>query len=291
MLRYIYTLCDLLSSACALLSPVIVFHWLFKVVDLAPLRSVITMGDSVCVPLDSLLEMFIKLPPITYAGHVVPTTQALLAVILTCFFFLFNFLSETFKVSEQRLNVQVDATIQRRRLQKLREEQQRKEAMLPQNLRIFVFVEYDSLACLPMGDQVEKMLQREGGHIHSRMAHELALEFKHMENALRFALDVSQTVLAYYATLRPIEPRPPFRMSIHGVDNMLNISTSVAETHKLIQYVMSNQIIVSQTAKALLDASGTLIPYRLQSIGIYSMDNGAQRELFKLFAGKQATSY
>lgn len=291
MLRYLYTLCDLLSSACALLSPVVIFHWLFKAVDLAPLRSVITIGDSVFVPLDGLIEMFIKLPPIIYAGHNVPTTQALLACILTGFFFLFNFLSETFKVSEQRFNIQVDATIQRRRLQKLRDEQQRKDAMLPQDLRVFVFIEYDSLACPAMGDQIEKLVQQESGHIHSRIASELALEFKKIENALRFALAISQTILSYYATLRPIDSRPPFRLSIHGVDNMLNISASVAESHKLIQYVMSNQIIVSQAAKSLLDASGTLIPYRLQSIGIYSLDNGNQRELFKLFAGKQATSY
>lgn len=291
MLRYFSTLCDLISTVCALVSPVAIFHWLFKVVDVPALRGFVNSMDPVFLPLDSLLEVLIKLPAITYGGHAINTTQGFLACILTCFFFLFNFLAETLKVGEQRLNVQIDANLQRRRLQKLREEQQQKEKTLPLDLKIFVFVDYDALACPVMGERIEALILQEGGHVHSRMFNELALEFKKVENGLRFTLGASQAIMAHYATLRPLDPQPPFRMSLHGSDNLLTTSAAVSEVQKLINFVVSNQIIISEVAKALLEASGTKEAYRLQSIGIYSMDTGAERELFRLFAGKQSTTF
>jgi hypothetical protein len=291
MLRYLHTLCDLLSSVCALVSPVIIFHWLMKVADIAALRGVLASLDPVFLPLNSVLEVFIKLPNLTFNGHTYSTLPCLLAILLTCAFFLFNFLSETIKVTEQRMSVEVNAQMQRQRLKKLQADQQRKEQALPQEMKVFAFVDYDVTICPAVGEKIEQLIIQEAGHIHSRMFNEMALEFRNVEQGLRFALGVSQIVLSHYATLRPLDPQPPFKVSLHGVDKMLNISSAVNESRKLIQFLVQNQVIVSQSAKQLLDASGTTIPYRLQSMGVYAMETGTERELFRLFAGKQASSY
>ena len=272
------------------MSPIVIFHWLLKVVDLAPLRGVVNSFDPVFAPMNAFLEVFIKLPSLTFNGHSYSTTPGLLAILLTCFFFLFNFLSETIKVSEQRLNVQLDVQAQRRRLKKLQEEQRRKERALPDEMKIFVFVDYDVLACPELGEKIEQSLTQESGHVHSRMFNEMALEFKNIEQGLRFVLGISQNILAHYATLRPLDPQPPFRMSLHGVDKAMSISMSVSESRKLVQFVVHNQIIISNSAKQLLDACGTSIPYRLQSMGVYSLETG-ERELFRLFAGKQSNTF
>jgi len=132
-------------------------------------------------------------------------------------------------------------------------------------------------------------MQQEGAHIHSRVFNELALEFTTVEHGLRFVLGVSQSILGHYATLRPLDPQPSFKLSLHAVDKTLSISAAVSDAHKLVQFIVNNQVIISQSAKALLDSSGTQIPYRLQSLGVYAMDTG-ERELFRLFAGKQSTS-
>lgn len=290
MIRYLYTLCDMLSSICALISPVVIFHWLLKVVNFAPLMGVVSSLDPVFNPIESLLEFFIKLPSLNFSGHAYSTTPGLLAAILTGAFFLFNFLSETLKVSEQRMKVQVDAQMQRRRLQKLRDEQLRKERALPDEMKVFVFVDYDFLACPAMGEKIEQLITQEAGHVHSRLFNELALEFRSIENGLRFVLSVSQGILGHYATLRPLEPQPPFRLSLHGVDKSLSISGSVADARKLVSFIVSNHVIASQSAKALIESSGTTIPYQLQSMGVYSTETG-ERELFKLYAGRQATSF
>ena len=289
MLRYLFTMCDILSSLCALVSPVVIFHWLFKVLNLPPLQGIISSLDPIFLPLESILELFIKLPSLNFGGHAYSTTPGLLAVLLTCAFFFFNFLSETLKVAEQRMNVQVDAQKQRMRMQKMREEQLRKEKSLPDAMKIFVFVDYDVQPCPFLGEKLEQFMQQEGAHVHSRVFNELALEFTTIEQGLRFVLGVSQSILGHYATLRPLDPQPPFKLSLHAVDKTLSISAGVSDSHKLVQFIVNNQVIISQSAKALLDSCGTEIPYRLQSLGVYAMDTG-ERELFRLFAGKQSTS-
>jgi hypothetical protein len=291
MLRYLTTICDVISSICALVSPVAIFHWLFKMVDLAPLRGFVSSLDGLFMPLNAVLELFIKLPHLHYGGHSYATTQGLLALMLAGVFFLFGFFSETLKVGEQRLKLQVDVGIQRRRLQKIREEQQQMEKKLPQDLKIFVFLDYDTKACPAMGASIETLIAQERGHIHSRMFNELALEFKKVEDGLRFCFAVSHAISSYYDTLRPFDPQPPFRISLHGSDKLLTTSAAVSEVRKLINFVLSNQIIISETTKSLLVASGTPIPYRLQSLGMYSMDSGSARELFRVFAGNQSTKF
>ena len=294
MFRYIYTICDLIATVFALLSPVAVMHWLLKVTEISALQGFVRVLDPLFVPMDGVLELFIQLPHLNYNGHSYATTQGLLACLLTVLFFVFNFLAETARVWEQRVNVQVHAAIQRRRLQKLRDEQYKREDSLPKDLKVFGFVDYDVAVCPTIAKTIDLLIAQEGAHIHSRMFNELILEFKKIEDGLRFVLTLSQSILSHYNTLRPMDPQPPFRMALDGQDNLLDVSAAVIEVRRLIHYVGVNQIVVSETAKALLEISASSLPHSLQSMGLYTMgvpaleQHGVQRELFQLKAKKAA---
>jgi hypothetical protein len=285
MLRILYTLCDLLSCFCALASPVVILHWLLKVVDSAPLRGVVRALDPLLTPTQKVLEVWVKLPPVTYAGHSFSTVPGLLAGLLAIGFFSLNFFSEMLKVTEQRWDVQAEAATQRQRLRKIQDAQQRKEKFLPENTRIFIFLDYDATLCPLMSERLDQLIEQDSARIHSRMFTETVLEFDLIDAALRFALAFSQALLGYYSTLTPADPQPSFRMALHGTDRSLNVTSATAETRRLVQFVVNNQIIVSQSTKALLDIKGSSLAYRLQSIGLYAVERGMERELYRLFPG------
>ncbi len=294
MFRYFYTICDILATIFALLSPVAVMHWLLKVTEVAPLQGFVRTLDPLFTPLNSFVELFINVPHLTFNGHSYSTTQGVLACLLTVLFFVFNFAAETLRVWEQRMNVQVHAAIQRRRLQKLRDEHNKREESLPKDLKVFAYIDYDEAVCPSITKVIDVLITQENPHVHSRMFNEMVFEFKKIDEGLRFVLTLSQSIMSHYSTLRPLDPQPPFRIALDGLDNLLDTSASITEVRRLIHYVAVNQIVISETAKALMDISQTNIPHSMHSMGLYSMgalgqeQQGIQRELYRLSPVKAA---
>lgn len=288
MLRFLYTFCDLLAAISAIISPVAIFHWLGKLVKVQAVQEMLASLDPFFNPLNALVEVFIKTPPITYGGNSVSSTQGVLACLLTGLFFMLNFISETLKASEQRLDVTKQSLQQKRRLQKIRDEQQSQQKQVLTNRRIYVYVNYDSQACTTGAGYFEAAFVKHNGKMLEAYANTLCLEFDSVGSALQYCLDAAQAVLSYYATLRPIDSQPPFQIGINAVDAAQPTQEGIAESRKLIRYGGPNQVIFSQDIRTLLESKGLSMDYKYQSIGIYSFGGTQQQELFRLFFTKPA---
>jgi hypothetical protein len=291
MFRFLYTMCDLISAVCAIISPVAIFHWLFKIMNFNAIAAQVNLLNPVFDPLNAFVEFFVKMPPLNYGGHAYSTTQGLLACLMTGGFFAFNFFSESLKATEQRLDVHQQAEVQKRRLQKLQNEQTKVQKTITTNRRMYVAIEYDFLNC-PIGSTcLEETFPKYGGKVLSRGADSLSLEFDNMSNIFQYCMDVSQGILSYYATLRPVDPQPPFKIGIHTLDADISTSAAVAETRKLNIFVGPNQVLFSQAVKAMIDANGQNMTYRFQSIGMYALEGATQQELFRLFFTKPSNTF
>lgn len=291
MLRFLYTLCEILAWTCALASPVAVIHWLAKITKVPMVEGLISALDRVFLPLNALLDGIIKSPPLQYDGNQYDTTQGLLAIILTLGFFALTFISESLKTSEQQLDVSHHAREQKIRLRKLKEEQDQRQQQSVSNRRILLYVKYDVHLCPPGAMCMERAYAQHGGIMHGTDASALRLEFDTVMSAFQYCLEVSQAILAHYATLRPMDPHPPFRMGLHSVDAAQPESVGYAELQKLIECSGDNQIFFSQTVKNFLEAKDLLGEYRYQSMGLHTIEGGShQQEIFRLFPGKPNNS-
>lgn len=291
MLRYFYTLCELVSAVCAIISPVAIFHWLLRIINFQGVASFVNSLNPVFDPLNALLEFFIKTPPLSYDGHQYSTTQGVLACVMTAGFFLFNFIAESLKATEQRMDVSKQAAQQNRRLQKLRAEQDKKQKNVTTNRRIFAVVDYDFTACPTGGSHLDGAYGQYGGKVVASYSDSMALEFDAIQNAVEYCMHASQAMLGYYATLRPLDPQPPFKISLHSLDAEISTGAAVTATRKLISYVGPNQVIFSNDIWTMMEASGLEKAYRYQSIGMYAMDGGYQQELYRLFFNKPSSSF
>jgi hypothetical protein len=290
MFRVLYTLCDVLAAVSAIISPVAIFHWLLRIVHVPAAMAAVDKLNPLFDPLNALVESVVKAPPLQYAGHAYSTTQGVLACLFTVLFFVLNFASESLKASEQRMDVSRQSDQQRRRLQKLREEHQTSQKQTAQNSKIYVQVQYDSHACLTGAGYLESAFVKNGGKMLQGYADSLSLGFDTIGQALQYCMDASQSLLSYYATLRPVDPQPPFQIAVHAVSGELPVVEGIAMTRNLVRYGGPNQVLFSQDIKSLLEAQGLGMSYRYQSVGLYGIGGTQPTELFRLFFTKPTSS-
>lgn len=286
MLRFIYTICDLFAGVFAIVSPVIIFHWLLRVAQPPGVDTVVNTLNPVFDPLNALLEFFIKAPALQWDGHSYSTTQGVLACILTIGFFLFNFMSETLKAAEQRLDVNRQASLQQQQFQKLKAETNKKHKQISTQSRVFLQIVYDFFACGSAAACFDSEFTQFGAKIHERLPSGMSLEFESIEKAFQYSLEVSQAILSHYASLRPMDPQPPFQIGIQVQEEDRPSQEGVQRARMVAHFAGSNQLVFSQDAKALLEAQGLQILYQYQSMGMYLVD-GFQQELFRLFYEKR----
>ncbi len=287
MLRFLYISCDILAAVFAVISPVAIFHWLMRITlsDSALLAPYMAPVNGFFDPLNAVVDMVFHAPPLSYNGQLIPTTQGVLACLLTASFFLLNFLSEYLKTTEQRFDVDRQAQIQRQRLQQLKRQQSQSNQKVVSNRRYLVNVSYDFALCPTGGDCMEQGLARLGGNALERLPDYMTVEFGSLDLSIEYCMTASQAIMGYYATLRPVDPQPPFRIGIHAIDANLPVSDASSETRKLVGFAAPNQVVFTQSVRDVLEANGQSMAYHFQSIGMYGLSGGSQ-ELFKLFNDK-----
>jgi hypothetical protein len=286
MLRFLATVCDLLAGLLAIASPVAIFHWLVKVTGITAAAAAATMLDPVFEPLNATLNTLVQLPVLHYNGNNIPITQGVLACVMTGGFFVFNFCSESLKATEQRLDVEKQAFIQRRRLQQMKAEQKQQQKQVTSNKKLYLLVQYDFKSCPSGAAHFETAYARHGGKLIESDQKSLALEFEAPERAFKYALDVSQAVQAYYATLRPLDPQPPYSINIQAIDAGIPGVEAVLKMQRLVSYAGQNQVLFGAEVYALLTEQGLLQRFQFQSVGMYIID-GQQVELYRLRGEKQ----
>lgn len=286
MLRFLYTVCDLFAGFCAIVSPIAIIHWLMRVIKAPGTEALVAPLNPVFDPLNAILEFFVKVPPLTFQGEPIPTTQGVLACILTMGFFLFNFIAESLKATEQRMDLNRQAHQQKSRLQKIENEQQKKHKHISKNSRIFLHVNYDFFSCPAAGAHFDTNFDKYGGKILERLPSGITLEFASLDQSFQYCLEVAQAIMSYYATLRPIDPQPTYHAGIQAIDADKPTSDGTQGARTVANFAGANQIVFSPDAKALLEAQGLHMRYQFQSIGMYMVDD-RQQELFRLFYQKR----
>jgi hypothetical protein len=286
MLRFLYTISDLLAGMLAISSPVAIFHWLVKVTNITAAEPYAAILNPIFEPLNDTLNTIIQLPILHYNGHDIPTTQGALACLMTAGFFLFNFCSEYLKAAEQRLDVEKQAFIQRRRLQQLKTEQQHFQKQVTGSTKLYMVVQYDFKGCPSGAASFETTYSKSGGKLIESSPQMLALEFEGPERAFHYALTVSQAIQSYYATLRPIDPQPPYQIAIQAIDSKLPGSEAILKMRKLVSYTGQNQILFGPEVHTLISQQGIIGRFHFQSVGVYIIE-GRQMELYRLFYEKR----
>ncbi|HEY9746741.1 MAG TPA: hypothetical protein V6C99_11045 [Oculatellaceae cyanobacterium] len=286
MLRFLYTICDLIAGVMAIASPVAIFHWLAKITGIKAAAAVISVLDPVFEPMNVTLNLIVQMPVLHYNGQNIPTTQGVVACLLTVGFFIFNFCSEYLKTTEQRLDVEQQARLQRRRLQQLKVEQQQFAKQVTGNRKVYMVIQYDFKQCPSGAASFETTYPKFGGRLIESSPQMLALEFDGAERALRYSLEVTRSVQAYYATLRPIDPQPPYQIAIQAIEAQLPGSEAILKTRKLVSYTGRNQILFGSEVYLLLKDQGAVGDFQFQSVGMYVIE-GKQAEFFKLLSDRR----
>ncbi len=282
MIRFLYTLCDIIAGICAVVSPIAIFHWLLKAMNIAALKVIVDPLSGFFNPFNSLLDFFIDAPVIKYQGHSVSTIQGVFAILLTIAFFVFHFIAETLKATEQRVEVNTQVHQQRRRLQQLKAEQQRMHTTVRETRRIYAQINYDFASNPTGGAYFESGYQKYGGRAVEIGQRGMSLEFGSLEQAFKYSLEAAQQIMSYYATLRPIDPQPPYQVAIHAVEQSRQPQEALTKTRQLSRYAAGNQIVFSQEVKSLMDANGVTMKYQFQSLGMYAFDGGRNQEVYRL---------
>lgn len=282
MLRILYITCDILAAIFAIISPVAIFHWLLKAVDLPLVGPYLEPLSNFFNPLNAMMTGLFHPPPIQYNGQNIPTEQGILACVLTAAFFLMTYLSEYLKTTEQRQDVSYHAELQRQRLKKLKDEQSHTQKKAVTNRRFLVHINYDFAVCPMGGDVLERSYPSQAGNPLERFPNYMTIEFPSLQQGIQYSMEASQSILAYYATLRPVDPQPPFRIGIHAVDAVMPAGEANAEARKLVGFAGANHVVFTQDVRDVLEANGQSLAYHFQSLGMYALE-GRQQELFKLF--------
>lgn len=288
MFHFSYTVCSWISSICAVLSPIAIAHWLCKAMQIPMMETFVAFLTPFFEPLSALVALVIKTPPLFFNGHAISTAQAVLAIIFTVCFFAFHSLSETLKSLEQRVDVGRQALQQKVRLQQIQaKEAKQKQKIIGAARRLYMQIQYEFMACPAAADLVQAAIARYTGHkIMSQMPDSLTAECDTLEHAFNCGLEISQVILSHYATLRPMDPHPPFQVGIHCVDSDWTLSTSISEAKRVASFAGANQLVFSDSIRSLLEAQGLQAHYQFQSIGVYALEGGRQEEMFRLHARK-----
>ncbi|WMU93200.1 hypothetical protein EMOOHJMP_00005 [Microcystis phage MaAM05] len=290
MLRILYTLCDALAALFAVISPVAIFHWLLLAVNNRLLNPFLVPLTQFFTPLNASVQFFIQPPVLHFSGQEISTTQGIVACVFTALFLGLSTLSEYFKTIEQRQDLEHQAELQRIRLKRLQALQETRQTKLVTNRRYLVQVNYDFNQCPAGGQFLDQGPARQAGKPVDRDLTNLTLEFLSLSQSLHYALTASQALMNYYATLRPKDPQPPFRIGVHATDRDLSPEVALQETQRLTSFAMANTIIFSQTVRDVLEADGQSLAYKFHSMGLYAM-GGQEQELFRLFNAKPSSSF
>lgn len=285
MLRILYIACDILAAVFAIISPVAIFHWLVRAVNVPLFEPYLVPLNNFFDPMNAVITGIFHPPAIQYNDQNIATEQGVLACILTVAFFLMNFVSQYLKTIEQRQDVSHQADLQRKRLQKLKAEQQHTHKALITNRRFLVHINYDFTACPTGGDVLERNFGQQSGNALERLPNYMTIEFPSLQQGIQYCMEASQAILGYYASLRPIDPQPPFRIGIHAIDATVPVRDACSETRRLVEFAAPNHVVFTQDVRDVLEANGQILAYHFQSIGMYALE-GRQQELFKLFNHK-----
>jgi hypothetical protein len=285
MLRLLSAICATIAAISALISPVVILHWLLKITQVPAAAPFVKVLDPFILPLSQTLGFIIPTPHLTIEGHAVETNEALLALTFTVGFFIFHFVAELLKVMDQRIIVDLESRKQINNLNKMRQANDRQQKTLnAQDWQVQAYIRYDFAACPSGSVIINDCARHANAHTLQDSQDVIAYRFSDIANAFSSCQSMILNLKQHYATLRPADPQPPLSIGLHASQQK---ALSVApETERVANFSGRNQVIFSQTIYDLMQAQGLEKRYVFQSIGLYSLGENLQEEMFRLDPGK-----
>lgn len=275
-----------MGTLCALTSPFVVLHWLLRIVNIKAIEDSVSRVAEWVDPFNHAIEFFVTTPPIHYSGEQYATTQGFFAVLLLLGFITCNFFAELLKAKEQRQLVEQSQTRQQNIMDTRQAQQTTVQNRMSQNYDVYLHIQYDDEACQTGKDLIHQLFKQYNAEMMQYHSNNYTLRFPDIESALSCCNQVTEKMLAYYATLRPIDPQPPFKFNLHSAEKTA-AGSAIDETQKLGKFVDDNQILFSDAIKSMIEAKQLQGHYQYQSVGIYASSSGGKKvELFRLYTRK-----
>jgi hypothetical protein len=296
MILWLCRLLEILATGLALLSPIAIAHWLITAtqVNLGPLSPVVDGLTGFYAPFNALVaQVFPTLPTIPYNGQFYTLYQPVGAIFFTLAFFMMTVLVGLLRSYDKHLGVQKALRKQKRELIQARQQEAQALRLLNPDRPILVFVAYNFIHNLQ-----NEALQNQAnqhfnsyGHYGGTLVHAfpdgMLAQFHDMEGALRFAHESTKNLLAFYKTLRPSDPQPPYRMVVDALPQDVEPMRALSGCRTLSHYCGENQTLLTDTVRQIMDIKALREANPLESLGFFAGTGGEQIELYLHFPQKK----
>lgn len=293
MFRLFYSAFDALAILCVFLSPIAVVHWLLRSFASKEVMGWISPLNALFDPLNNMLfnvldplipaltfGAFQHMPSLHWAGKDVPVTQGILSFLFTLMYFVFSTLAVLVRSLESFLQQTGDNIRYQTQLQQKKSQAQNEIVQKAKNSHIHVLLLYPFYEHR-QGAELFGTYQNHRGKMLHALTEEVLIEFSSPADALKYCIEASRSLMAYYITLRPMDPQPPFRMVLHSIDNLSETTGSMEHCRRLSSYCADNKIILSHPTKILLDYHKLHEQYRYFGLGLYEI-NGKTEDIYIL---------
>ncbi len=291
MLKVLAVILDIVGGLFSLLAPVAVVHWMLGFFDIDAIAGVMGLLDGAFSPLNYAIEWIVplELPEIDYGGKKTPITQGLLAFVFTLFFLILAGAAYLVRMLDKK--IELETAIQRTK--KRAKEREEVSTIKSQNTisasRLLIYLKF----AMESERNVSSFLQtfKDYGGREERLsetdkleADETLIVFDDALQGLSYAMQTGEKVMAYYTSLRPMDPQPPFYMTLHTVESTHEaLIKGINKEKAMIRYAGDNQIVFSQQLLDLLTERSKVGNYHYQSLGYYNFEGESSQELFRLF--------
>jgi hypothetical protein len=283
MLRPTIILLETAATCVALLSPIALFHWLIKVTRIPGLDFIVNPLSALFDPFNKTLEALFHLPTMTYQGQAFPITQGIVGILLTVCFFGLSYLAAVMKQTEEKMKVALEAQYQSNLARQRLAAQKKEQIHLVKDMKVFLYISFPFAAHAELARPFERFVGFQGVSIESTPT-SLFVEFQKPENALAFVQTCISQMSDSYSKLLPMEPQPPYRMSMHAVELKRDAQQ---EGHglcfQLTRFAGANMVLFSHALRKVLDAHQISDNVNFQSMGDYEM-LGIQQEVFRFIS-------
>ncbi|MBY0450088.1 MAG: hypothetical protein K2X01_05620 [Cyanobacteria bacterium] len=287
MLRILYTILDIISAVLAILSPVAIIHWMLLVLNFPDLFGAVSAMERGFHPLNQMAEglvTFIPMVPHTveFNGHSVSIAQGVVGILSTLSFFVIAYIAIVLKSLDKRMRVTRETVVHQLKIKQRQSQEKRSEKQLVSLRRTLVYFAFEAEA-QPTVAAYLRGYQRFEGNLIQNQANSHLIEFKSLRNAFEYALEVSREVKEYYQSLRPMDLKPPFRMSIHAVaEGEDNTVTGLDRCQATARYAADNQVLCSAEINELLVYYDLKSTFDVHSLGMFDFAANQHLELFLL---------
>ncbi|MEB3245242.1 MAG: hypothetical protein VKJ06_04570 [Vampirovibrionales bacterium] len=154
--------------------------------------------------------------------------------------------------------------------------------------RFLVIVEYPFDQAGAVSRYFDTFVNFQGKPLAGAAHNELILEFMRSEKAVMFCMEAARSMQVHYTTLRPSDPKPPFRVALHAIAGTQITPLELNLCKQIVRYAKPNQIVLSGDMKVAIEGVSGQLTARTDSMGIYNLAGSHQAEVFHLLTAKLA---